>query len=248
MAKQSDSSNVGCFATVAVLIVLGLVIRFWPIIVGALVIALVIWAITAGTKSAKATRARRREEEASAAKQQRIDTLGPRAIARIDGAVAAAEQVARSEAAQAGWLGDVDFAADLAGITDSFAQAYALRGTAARLAALPRPNDDDRRLLADAQRAAETLEAGANRRVDLITKCAAEADLVDQSLRQDREDALNDAERARLHSELHGLVYGVEASMPSPTGDSAADRVIARVAGYHEVKAQVDAAREQGFG
>lgn len=247
MAKKTAESNEGCFTAIAVLLIVGGIIQFWQVVVAILAVVLVTWGIVTAATSIKNARQRQREQEAADAQQHRLDTLGRRAIARIDAAAAAAERVGASEAAQSGWLGDVDFSGDLAGITDSFARAHALRQKATDLGALPRPNDDDRRLLADANAAARTLETNADRRVDLISRCAAEADLIDQSLQQERDDAVTDAQRAELHGELHGMLYGADASPPVTGGDSAADRVIARVAGYREVKEQIEAARHQGF-
>ena len=46
-------------------------------------------------------------------KQQRIEALGSANAARVRSAQAAVKQVVASEAARTGWLGDVDFTADL---------------------------------------------------------------------------------------------------------------------------------------
>jgi hypothetical protein len=65
-----------------------------------------------------------------------------------------------SEAARTGWLGDVDFTADLQGIMDNFRQAHVLRKVAYALSMLESPGADDRRILADAVIAARRILTG----------------------------------------------------------------------------------------
>ncbi|PRC59879.1 hypothetical protein C6A85_21175, partial [Mycobacterium sp. ITM-2017-0098] len=66
---------------------------------------------------------RERVERVRKAKQRRIDTLGKQNAARVESALTAVRQVKASEAARAGWLGDVDFTADLKSITENFKKA-----------------------------------------------------------------------------------------------------------------------------
>ncbi|PRC53661.1 hypothetical protein C6A85_22475, partial [Mycobacterium sp. ITM-2017-0098] len=82
-----------------------------------------------------------------------------------------------SEAARAGWLGDVDFTADLKSITENFKKAYALQGVTSKLSALDKPNADDKRILAEAKSTITSLERTAIERVTLIERCATEAKL-----------------------------------------------------------------------
>ena len=70
----------------------------------------------------------------------RVAELGLKNVALVESARAAAERVVNSEAARAGWLGDVDFAADLELITAGFRKAYPLRRVIGELSALDNPN------------------------------------------------------------------------------------------------------------
>lgn len=186
---------------------------------------------------------REREERARKEKQRRIDTLGKDNAALVESALAAVTQVAESEAAREGWLGDVDFTADIKGITATFEKVHELRAVTSRLSVLDKPTADDRRILAEANRTIETLERAAIERVDLIGKCAKEARLIDTSLRTEREDAVVAEQRAELHAKLSAMLYGIEASPASPPSDSAVDAVMARVQAYREIKNQIQQTR-----
>jgi hypothetical protein len=158
--------------------------------------------------------------------------------------VAAVKEVGASEAARAGWLGDVDFTADIQGITDNFQKAHALRKVAHTLSALDKPSMDDRKIFAEAKTTVANLELAAIERVELIGKCATEARLVDKSLRDEREDARTAEQRAELHAQLSGMLYGIEATPDATPADSAADAVIARVQAYREIKNQIQQVRD----
>ncbi|OBB39178.1 hypothetical protein A5763_27575 [Mycolicibacterium fortuitum] len=189
---------------------------------------------------------RQREERIRQEKQRRIDTLGKQNAARVESALSAVKQVAASEAARAGWLGDVDFSADIKGITDNFEKAHALRGVIDKLSALDKPSADDRKILAEAKTTAAGLEVAAIERVELIGKCAKEAQLIDKSLRTEREDARVAEQRAELHAKLTAMLYGIEATPETTQQDSAVDAVMARVQAYREIKNQIQQARDEG--
>lgn len=189
---------------------------------------------------------RQREERIRQEKQRRIDTLGKQNAARVESALSAVKQVAASEAARAGWLGDVDFSADIKGITDNFEKAHALRGVIDKLSALDKPSADDRKILAEAKTTAAGLEVAAIERVELIGKCAKEAQLIDKSLRTEREDARVAEQRAELHAKLSAMLYGIEATPETTQQDSAVDAVMARVQAYREIKNQIQQARDGG--
>ena len=189
---------------------------------------------------------RQRAAEAAEARRQRIALLGDKNAARVDSAQSAARQLAGTEAARVGWLGDVDFSADIAAITENFRKAHALRSVIDELSALDNPSAEDRRILAEATAAAEALESAATERVKLIRKCASEAHGIDESLRQERADARTAEQRAELHGRLSGLLYGIESTPAIPELDSGTDRVMARVAAFREIKAQIQAARDDG--
>jgi hypothetical protein len=190
--------------------------------------------------------AAKREREAKAAKekQRRIESLGKENAALVESALAAVKQVSASEAARAGWLGDVDFTADIGEITDKFEKAYALRKVANELSVLDKPSVDDRKILAEAKTTIANLELVAIERVELLAKCATEARLVDKSLREEREDAQTAEQRAELHGKLSAMLYGIEATPDTTPTDSAADAVMARVQAFREVKNQIQQARE----
>ena len=177
-------------------------------------------------------------------KQYRIDMLGRSKADLVEKALAAADSVGASEAAREGWLGDTDFGPDIADIFELFAKAYALRKVANDLDMLPNPDDDDRRLLDEARATYAELETDAEARVALIAQCAAEAQSIDISLEQEREDARTAEQRAHLHGQLSAMLYGIAVTPDAPRPDSAADRVMARVQAYREIKKQIQQARD----
>lgn len=252
MSKSSGSGG-GVGGAIFVVIVLIAMIpkEIWialgVIAVGAAVIGLATWGITTAEKHRVAAAAAAELEVAETArreKQRRIDTLGRDNASLVESALAAVQQVTASEAAREGWLGDVDFTADLRGITDSFQKAHALRDTTGRLAALKNPSADDRRLLAEARTAVADLERVGIERAELIGRCATEARLIDGSLHAEREDARVAGRRAELHAELSAMLYGIEATPSTVPTDSAADAVMARVAAYREIKSRIHLVRE----
>lgn len=186
---------------------------------------------------------REREERLRREKQHRLDTLGRDNAARVEAASSAVNRVKASEAARAGWLGDVDFSADIQAITAYFEKVHSLRGVTTKLSALSKPSADDLRILAEAKSTAETLERAGIERVDLISRCAKEAELIDKSLRAEREDARVAEMRAELHAKLSAMLYGIEAAPDSTPTDSAVDAVMARVQAYREIKKQIELSR-----
>ncbi|WNG87771.1 hypothetical protein C6A87_000265 [Mycobacterium sp. ITM-2016-00317] len=188
---------------------------------------------------------REREERARKEKQRRIATLGKANAERVDKAVSAVKRVSESEAARAGWLGDVDFSTDIQWITGNFKQAHDLRRVADKLSALDKPSADDRRILAEANSTIARMVKAAIERVDLIEKCAKEAQHIDESLRTEREDARLAEQRAELHAKLGAMLYGIEAAPTANPTSSAVDAVMARVQAYREIKNEIEKARVQ---
>lgn len=198
-------------------------------------------------RAAQAAAAKReREEWERREKQARIDMLGPQNAVLMESALRAVKQVAGTEAARAGWLGDVDFSTDIAGIADGFAKAHALNAVTGKLSALDKPSADDRKLLAEARATIANLERTAIERVELIAQCAVEARHIDASLRAEREDARVAEQRAELHGKLSAMLYGIEATPDSTPTNSAVDAVMARVQAYREIKSQIEQARGAG--
>jgi hypothetical protein len=174
---------------------------------------------------------------------QHARSIAPKHAAFVQSAQAAVTRVVASEAARAGWLGDVDFTTDIDGITTTFQKVHALRQTADQLAALASPSPDDRKILADAKATADRLERAGVERVKLIEKCATEAKLIDESLRKERQEARTAQQRAELHAKLSAMLYGIEATPDTSQTNSAADAVMARVQAYREIKDQIHQAR-----
>jgi hypothetical protein len=112
---------------------------------------------------------------------------------------------------------------------------------------LDKPSVDDRRILAEAKTTAANLESAAIERAELIAKCATEAHLIDESLRNERADARTAEQRADLHGKLSAMLYGIEATPDTTQTDSAADAVMARVQAYREIKNQIQRGRDDGF-
>ena len=263
MGKSSDDVGKGLAGLVVFVIVLIALIPkevwiFLGILAGAaILLGVTVWGLkeyekrrAAAEARAKVERAaqaaaakREREEKARRQKQHRIDTLGSRNAALVESALAAVQRVVASEAARTGWLGDVDFTADIQGITDNLQKSHALHKVANKLAALDKPSVDDRKILAEAKTTIANLEIVAVDRVELIEKCASEAHRVDESLRLEREDARTAEQRAELHGKLSAMIYGIEATPDTTPTTSAADAVMARVQAYREIKNQIQQAR-----
>ena len=186
---------------------------------------------------------RQRKED----KQRRIEILGAKNAVRVERAIAAVDQIVASESARAGWLGDVDFTADLDGIIGNLRKAHDLRKVADKLSCLDKPGADDRKILAEAKTTAANLERAAIERVDLIHQCEIEARLVDESLQKERDDARTEEQRAELHAQLSSMLYGIEATPDTTSKGSAADAVLARVQAYREIKNQIHCARDEQF-
>jgi hypothetical protein len=215
------------------------------------IVLLVLCLMTVGWKLAilhAAPKAKRqREENPRTVKQQGIEALGAKNAARVEHATAAIDQIVASEAARAGWLGDVDFTVDLNGIIGNLRKAHDLRKVADQLSGLDKPSADDRKILVEAKAAIETLEGAAVERVKLIEKCATEARLVDESLQKERDDARTEEQRAELHAKLSVMLYGIKATPDATSTETATDAVIARVCAYREIKNEIQHVRDNSL-
>ncbi|MEI7544067.1 MAG: hypothetical protein WCJ53_04505 [Mycobacteriaceae bacterium] len=266
MAGRSNDSGVGF----AVLVVVGGVIwvithipkEVWITLAITAFIGLVVWLSSIGWAAYERRRAaarelarqreqaeaamakKQREENARRAKQQLINDVGPENAALIESVRAAVKRVAASEAARAGWLGDVDFTTDLLAITSNFKKVKALRNVADELSTLDKPGPDDQKIIAEGRSTADAMGQAAIEWVNLIKKCEAEAKLVDESLQAERKDAKTAEQRAALHAKLSSMLYGIEAAPSSTPEDSAADAVMARVQAYREIKNQIQQSRD----
>lgn len=188
---------------------------------------------------------RQHKAAAVAAKRRRENALGALNARCVETALGSISQIGQSRAARQGWLGDIDFTADIEGIEDTFARAQELRSVADELRGLPEPTADDRRLLDDAVVAAQRLDLIGRERADLISRCAEEALLVDESLAQEEDRARTEEQREQLHRKLSSMLYGAESSSTEIVADSVADQILARVTGYREIKQQVARAGDE---
>lgn len=265
MSRKSSDGSTGIGGLIVFVVVLIALVPkpVWiavGVIVGAIIVTWVVYRIVMAVEAGRAAeeerqrieRAQRaaaekreREERLRKEKQRRIDTLGKQNAARVESALTAVRQVKSSEAARAGWLGDVDFGADLKSISENFAKAHTLQGVTSKLSALDKPNADDKRILAEAKSTITSLERTAIERVTLIERCATEAKLIDKSLQAERDDARVAEQRAKLHGELSAMLYGIEAAPTATPSESAAEAIMARVQAYREIKNQIQLAREQ---
>ncbi|NLE79882.1 MAG: hypothetical protein GX610_09920 [Rhodococcus sp.] len=224
---------------IALGVIAGVAVAVW--------IGTVIYEEVAKRRQAQAAEDEKRRKAAEAAeKRRREDSLGTANAQCVETALASVVRIAQSRAARDGWLGDIDFAADITGIEAGFVRAQELRTVADELRALPEPTDDDRRLLDDAVAAAGQLELIGRSRVDLINQCAREALLVDESLRLEEERARTEEQRERLHGKLNSMLYGAAAASAETAEGGVADQILARVAGYREIKEQVARAGDDG--
>lgn len=261
MAKKNEQdgcANVVGGALIGVVVLIAMIPKEIWIGLGIAVAAGLVWwlcyaALTAAEKSrdeaekreraaraAEAAAAKRRRDEAvRTAKQQLIEAIGEKNALLVQSARTSVQKVAATEAARTGWLGDVDFTADITAITETFRKAHALRKVAEELSALKSPSADDRKILKEAKNTVENLERAAVERVTLIGKCATEAKLIDESLSREREEARTAEQRAELHATLSGMLYGVEATPAAASEDSTAEAVMARVQAYREIKNQI---------
>lgn len=176
----------------------------------------------------------------------RVDEFGEAAVKLVERAESAAKRVVETEAAYMGWLGDpeeLDFSPDLVMITANLKAAAQLRKLADELKAIPEHTADDRARLDDPKRSAEKLWRQANERAKLLEECAAQAHRIDESLRQDRERAWVAEQHDDVASRLDAALYGVEATPERPPSDSA-DKVIALVAAYQEIKGTLERDRQ----
>lgn len=261
--KGSDSAGgIGCGLLILVGLLAAIPKSVWitvgVIVAVALLVWFIVWAVQANDKrliakrereraeqaAREAAAKRERQEKARRTKAQRINSLGSANAALLDSALASVKQIRASEAAEAGWLGEIDFTADVRVITDSFQKAHALEGVIDKLSVLDNPGPEDRKILAEARTTVANLERVACARVELIGKCATQARLIDKSLAQERKDAQTAEQRAELYAKLSAMLYGIEAAPTTAPSDSAADAVMARVQAYLEIKNQIQQARD----
>ena len=184
-------------------------------------------------------RERAKAQQKTQAKRRRVDEFGADGVQLVDRADAAVRRIMSSEAATQGWLGELDFTGDVSMIANTLRKVTALRTAAAEWAAIPNATADDDRILRDAQRAATKLEAAVAERVKILHDCSLQAERVDQTLHQQREQAAITEQRDDVRSRLDVMINGVEMTPSSPSSDST-DAVKARVAAFLELKGIIE--------
>ena len=212
----------------------------WPLLPIAIWIAIYLalreWART------RPQRERAKAQQKMQAKRRRVDEFGADGVELMDRADAAVRRIMSSEAATQGWLGELDFTGDVSMIADTLRKVTALRTAAAEWAAIPNATADDDRMLRDAQRAAAKLKTAAAERVKVLHDCSLQAEQVDQSLHQQREQAAITEQRDDVRSRLDAMINGVERTASGPSSDST-DAVKARVAAFLELKGIIEEQR-----
>lgn len=175
-------------------------------------------------------------------REKRVKELGKEGADLLKNAESATQRIARTEAARTGWLGDpteLDFRADLMMITAYARTATQLRGLIDEHRALPNLSVEDRDMVEDARRKSKRLMDQARERTKLLEKCAEKASLIDQSLRDEREESRIAERRDEVRSRMSAALYGVDATPPKPPSE-ATDKVEALASAYCEIKHVID--------
>lgn len=172
------------------------------------------------------------------------EEFGADGVAMLDGAQAAIERIERSEAATGGWLGDdLDFTGDLTTIRENCRATVELNALITELSALADPDSEDQAMMADARTKVRALESRSRERVAVLRSCAEKAEQIDQSLRDDRAEALLAEKRDDIRSRMAAKLYGVEAT-PSQT-PSSVDKITALAAVYQEIRGRASGGQQE---
>lgn len=195
---------------------------------------------------------KRDEEEAhqlELSKVRREVEFGSYGLRLYQEAEASVADIAASEAARAGWLGnpaDFDFRADMEAMADNLRRAQKIRAVTAEASSIKNFTESDKQMLKDAKREIARLEDSVEERVKLIGECAQQANDIDRVLHEAREDVEMSKRRDELRDRLGPIVYGSE-SRPADTHSESADVVTARAAAFHDLKALIDKHRIEGI-
>ncbi|GAA2440070.1 hypothetical protein [Mycolicibacterium llatzerense] len=185
-------------------------------------------------KAAVATKQSRHELERAALTKE----LGPNGVAMLDGAQAAIGRIKRSEAASTGWLGnpeDLDFTEDLAMIRENSRATVELNRLIEESSNLPDPTPADIDMVDVARTKVKQLQFRSRSRVKALRECAEKAEQIDQSLRDERDQARIAEQRDDVRSRLAAQLYGVEAARPQEPSPSL-DKTNALAAAYIEIR------------
>lgn len=212
----------------------------WPLLPFAIWIA--IYLVLRERARTRPQRERAKAQQKRQAERQRVDEFGADGVELMDRADAAVRRIVSSEAATQGWLGELDFTADVSMIADTLRKVTALRTAAAVWAAIPNATADDERMHREAQRAAAQLEAAVAERVKVLHDCSLQAERVDQTLHRQREQAAITQQRDDIRGRLSAMIDGVEMT-PNGAPSESTDAVQARVAAFLELKGIIEEQR-----
>ena len=174
--------------------------------------------------------------------QQRKREFGSAGARLFEQADASVSNIAASEAARTGWLGDpadFDFRADLEAIAANLRRAEKIRTVTADASSIRDFSEADKQMLHDAKVEIAKLKNSVKQRVDLIGKCEQQAADIDRALREERESDVMAKRREDLRGRLGPILYGSQ-KMPIDSPSESADVVTARAAAFHELKALID--------
>jgi len=181
---------------------------------------------------------------------ERICDFGAEGARLYEQAEASVAEIAGSEAARAGWLGDpsdFDFRADLTAIADNLRRAEEIRKARGEGASITHLTAADKKMLRDAQRAIAALEKAAEERSRLIGECDRQTIYIDAQLADDRERGVMAKRREDMRNRLGTVLYGTQ-NIPAEIPSESADVVKARAAAFHELRGVLRNYRLDGGG
>ena len=184
-------------------------------------------------------------------KQQRLVDFGAEGARLYEQAAASVAQIAGSEAARAGWLGDpadFDFRSDLTAMAANLRRAKEIRKVSGEGASIKHLTATDEKMLEDAGRAIAALENAAKERSRLIGECALQAADIDAQLADDRERGVSAKRREDLRNRLGPMLYGTQNMPAEMLPSESADVVKARAAAFRELRGVLRNYRLDGDG
>ena len=190
-------------------------------------------------QAAKARRIELERQQCELEWQQRLAAFGAEGARLYEQAAASVAQIAGSEAARAGWLGDpsdFDFRSDLTAMAANLRRAEEIRKVRGEGASIKHLTATDEKMLEDAGRAIAALENAAKERSRLIGECALQAADIDTQLADDRERGVSAKRREDLRNRLGPMLYGTQNMPAEMLPSESADVVKARAAAFRELR------------
>ena len=190
-------------------------------------------------QAAKARRIELERQQCELEWQQRLAAFGAEGARLYEQAAASVAQIAGSEAARAGWLGDpadFDFRSDLTAMAANLRRAKEIRKVSGEGASIKHLTATEEKMLEDAGRAIAALENAAKERSRLIGECALQAADIDAQLADDRERGVSAKRREDLRNRLGPMLYGTQNMPAEMLPSESADVVKARAAAFRELR------------